>query len=116
MEQRRWADACPPRPWSTNELRRPGTGVTAGAKATNEVTFRDLTAWNNRLIFHVEPRVREAAVTELAGSGEVRLGSRAKSLETVRDKLVRDAHRPLQNIQDLAGVRVIANMTLSQQA
>lgn len=104
------------RPWTTNQLKKLGRAIVAGSSATDAVSYGELVDWNSELIFTALPRVRDAAVHELGPDGiEFRIASRAKTLETVRDKLTRDHHRPLPNIQDLAGIRVIADMSLDQQ-
>ncbi|WP_170285638.1 hypothetical protein [Microbacterium rhizomatis] len=41
--------------------------------------------------------------------------SRAKTLDTLRQKLQRDRSTPLQNVQDIAGVRFEAEMSLDEQ-
>lgn len=115
-EERRWTDRLVSRPWNKNQLRKLGKAIVAGGSSTDALTYGDLVDWNSALIFTVLPGVRAAVAHELgAGGAAVHIASRAKTLETVRDKLIRDGHRPLQNIQDLAGIRVIADMTLDQQ-
>lgn len=44
-----------------------------------------------------------------------RITSRAKTIDTLREKLLRRPTHPLYNIQDLAGVRFEAHMTLREQ-
>lgn len=114
---RRWSDRLEPRPWSSHQLRRLGKAITTGQSATDAVSYADVVDWHNRLIFEVLPVIQGAVEYELDPIGvPFSIGSRAKTLETLRDKLERDAHLPLQNIQDLAGVRVIADMGLRAQA
>lgn len=115
-EERRWSDQVGPRPWSNNQLRKLGKQIVQGKDSTETLTYSELVDWNSDLIFMALPRVRAASANELESVKiEVHVASRAKSLETVRDKLERDEHRPLGNIQDLAGIRVIADMSLDQQ-
>lgn len=114
---RRWYDQLGTRPWSGNQLRELGKAIVAGGSSTDALSYSELVDWNNTLIFSALGLVRTAAESELASEDLAPfIASRAKTLETVRDKLVRDRHRPLGRIQDLAGIRVIADMGLDMQA
>jgi ppGpp synthetase/RelA/SpoT-type nucleotidyltranferase len=44
------------------------------------------------------------------------ISSRAKTIDTLRDKLRRDHSTPLSSVQDVAGVRFEAEMTLEEQS
>lgn len=51
----------------------------------------------------------------MLGHREFEVSSRAKTIDTLRDKLRRDRSTPLASVQDIAGVRLEIEMTLSQQ-
>lgn len=59
----------------------------------------------------------EVAATILASewssyTGEFDVAARAKTIDTLRDKLIRESHLRLNQVQDLAGVRVDLDCTL----
>ena len=51
----------------------------------------------------------------LPGRPAPEITSRAKTIDTLRDKLLRDPATPLSSIQDIAGVRFECEMTLEEQ-
>jgi hypothetical protein len=72
-------------------------------------------AWFDGLAVDVQERIRGHNWQTALGRRTFEVVSRPKTIETLRQKLQRDRNTPLQNIQDVAGVRFEADMTLSEQ-
>jgi ppGpp synthetase/RelA/SpoT-type nucleotidyltranferase len=102
-------------PWSRNQLRRLGERIRNGAPQAEFPTYDDVQLRYLELAAAVQARIAEIDWRPLIGRREIELTSRAKTIGTLRDKLLRDTATPLSNVQDLAGVRFEAEMSLSEQ-
>jgi ppGpp synthetase/RelA/SpoT-type nucleotidyltranferase len=71
--------------------------------------------WYNDLAADVQERVNSLNWEPLLLGRPFEVTSRPKTLDTLRDKLIRDPSTPLQNVQDIAGVRFEAQMSLDEQ-
>jgi ppGpp synthetase/RelA/SpoT-type nucleotidyltranferase len=71
--------------------------------------------WYNDLAARVQEHIGAQEWAALLGDRHVTMSSRAKTIDTLRQKLIRSPATPLQNVQDIAGVRFEARMTLSEQ-
>lgn len=106
---RRW-------PWPNSQMKkltdhvRAGTDIPPGLPAYNEVM-----AYYDDLAAQVQSEIRDLDLTPLLGSTPIDLTSRAKTIDTLRQKLVMYPKAQLQTIQDVAGVRFEAEMSLDQQ-
>jgi|GEM_PF-1310088 len=118
MGARRGAVArLPDRPGSLNQLKKLGDAIRdSDVEAYRGLHYREVWSWCNDL---VAAAVRDIADLDLATILDepalVSVTGRAKILQTVREKLQRRRSDKLPAIQDLAGVRVEAAMTLTQQ-
>lgn len=104
-----------PTPWTTSDLRKLGRCIRDGVPPPEGLPrYSDVMLWYNELAAFVQKRI---ASHDWSGvlSGPIEVTSRPKTLDTLREKLQRDQSTPLQNIQDVAGVRFEAEMTLGQQ-
>jgi ppGpp synthetase/RelA/SpoT-type nucleotidyltranferase len=73
--------------------------------------------WYSELAASVQDRIRDLDLTSiLEGDARIQITSRPKTIDTLREKLARDRGMALPSIQDIAGVRVDAQMTLRQQS
>lgn len=106
-------DTCP---WSQNQLKRlgkhirDGTEVPIGTPSYNEVML-----WYNEVAARVQKRVASVDWTPLLQDRKPEVTSRPKTIDTLRQKLQRERTTPLPNIQDIAGVRFEAEMSLDEQ-
>jgi ppGpp synthetase/RelA/SpoT-type nucleotidyltranferase len=102
-------------PWSTNQLKRLGDALRdEAALPTSLPDYASVIAWYDDLAASVHERI-EALDLGGAHAAEVQVSSRAKTIETLRDKLRREWPIRLPSIQDLAGVRVVADISLLSQ-
>ena len=69
----------------------------------------------NDVAADTQERIRELDWDSLLGSRPYEVTSRPKTIDTLRQKLKRDRDTPLSNIQDIAGVRFEAEMSLDEQ-
>lgn len=105
--------ACP---WSNNQLKslsrhiRDGTTAPAGLPAYNEVML-----WYNEVAAEVQQKISGLDWAPLLDGRPVEVSSRSKTIDTLRQKLRRDPGTPLPSVQDVAGVRFEAEMSLDQQ-
>lgn len=102
--------------WSQNQLKRLGRHISAGAAPQSSgPTYEAVLEWYNDLAAEVQGVISETDWTPILGARTVELTSRAKTLDTLRQKLLRDSATPLASVQDIAGVRFEAEMSLDEQ-
>ncbi|QPS34843.1 nucleotidyltransferase family protein [Brevibacterium casei] len=111
--------ANPPRlktpPWSQNDLRALGKALRDGTTPPGRAPdYEEVLAWyldfSGDVLEHLEG-LDWSPLGLAAAPGT----SRPKTVGTLIEKLRRDRSTPLQNIGDLAGVRIDADMSLSVQ-
>ncbi len=110
-------DRLPDRPGSLNQLKKLGDAIRDDdAAAYRGLHYNEVWSWSNDL---VAATVQDIGDLELGSvldqPGTVSITGRAKIRATVREKLQRRRSDRLPSIQDLAGVRVEADMTLTEQ-
>ena len=104
------------RPWSKTQLRKLGVSIRDGSPLPQNVPgFDEVIVWYNDLASHVQKRVAELDWTPLLEDRAPEITSRAKTIDTLTDKLRRQPNIGLGAIQDIAGVRFEAEMTLREQ-
>lgn len=103
-------------PWTQNQLRRVGEGIRDGAPTGSGLpTYGEVMLWYNELAAAVQRRIKGLDWTSLLLDREFEVTSRPKTIDTLRQKLQRDHSRPLSRVQDIAGVRFEAEMSLDEQ-
>lgn len=70
--------------------------------------------WYNELALILQERLA-AIDTSSVLSSPLEISSRPKTIDTLRQKLQRDRSTPLPKVQDIAGIRMEAEMSLGQQ-
>ena len=101
------------RPWGTRALRRLGESIRDGV-STDTPRYDEVMAWYNDLAIDIQTRLAGMDVTTILDA-PLEISSRPKTIDTLREKLLRDRATPLPMVQDIAGVRVEAEMSLTQQ-
>lgn len=105
--------ACP---WTTNELKRLGRHIRDETPpADNHPTYAEVMVWYNDVAADVQKRITSLNWPPLLLDRPWEVTSRAKTIDTLRDKLRRDRSTPLPSVQDFAGVRFEAEMSLDEQ-
>ncbi|WP_137845446.1 GTP pyrophosphokinase family protein [Microbacterium sp. 2FI] len=103
-------------PWTTGELRRLSHQIRDETPAgTNHPSYAEVMGWYNELAAVVQRRIAELNWPPLLIDRPFEVTSRPKTMDTLRQKLQRDHGTPLQNVQDIAGVRFEAEMSLDEQ-
>ncbi|MGI6878569.1 hypothetical protein [Microbacterium sp. gxy059] len=103
-------------PWGTNQLRRLGEALRDNREPPESCPpYRHVMIWFDALAATVLEEIRQVDWTPIVGDIPFEVVSRSKTIDTLRQKLRRDRHTPLQNVQDIAGVRFEADMTLTTQ-
>ena len=104
------------RPWSNTQLKKLGKAIRSGQPLpANVPSFDEVIVWYNELNSSVQKKIQDIDWSPLLGARVPEVTSRAKTIDTLREKLVRHPGMSLGTIQDLAGVRFEAEMTLSEQ-
>jgi ppGpp synthetase/RelA/SpoT-type nucleotidyltranferase len=111
-DERSW-DVTPP--WSKNQLRKLGECIRDGRQLPEQPIYADVMIWYGNLAASVRRRLLEVDWAMHGLSAPPEVTARAKTVGTLRDKLQRDRSTPLPVIQDVAGVRLEAEMTIGQQ-
>ncbi|WP_314451942.1 hypothetical protein [uncultured Microbacterium sp.] len=105
-----------PPPWSGNQLKRLSRKIRAGSPMSGSTpSYGEVMLWYNDLAESVQSRIAALDWTPLLGDRAFEITSRPKTLDTLRQKLERDPGTPLPSVQDVAGVRFEAEMTLDEQ-
>lgn len=104
-------------PWSKSQLRQLGKCLRDGtAPSARLPSYEDVLLWYDELAVTVQGVIRGIDWSSVLGSeASFEVTSRAKTLDTLREKLSRRGDTPLSNVQDIAGVRFEAEMALSEQ-
>lgn len=103
-------------PWSGNQLRRLGESIRDGTPApASGPSYSDVVIWYDDLAAGVQDVLRSLDWESLLTGRQPRITSRSKTIDTLREKLQRSRATPLNNVQDVAGVRFEGDMTLDEQ-
>nr|WP_307856859.1 GTP pyrophosphokinase family protein [Mycolicibacter acidiphilus] len=112
-------------PWSNGALRRLGDALRAGTAPLEDApSYADVVAWHDNLANEVDNRIEGgswAVESKLWTTSRWRLttgfhvSSRRKTQDTLVDKLRRQPSLQLNTVQDLAGVRMDADLLLDEQ-
>ena len=104
-------------PWSRNALRKVGKALTSDEPWPEGLPlFEDVSLWYQEIVGFVQMSLREMNYSEILGERELTINGRTKTDDTLKEKLIRERTVPLHNIQDVAGVRFEADMSLSEQS
>lgn len=101
--------------WSANELRRLGASIRDGKAKGTFPSYDEVRLRYAELAVEVQIQISSLDWRPLLGRRRFEVTSRAKTIDTLREKLQRDRSTPLSRVQDIAGVRFEAEMSLSQQ-
>lgn len=103
-------------PWSTKQLRRLGDSVRDDQPiADNSPAYADVMAYFNDYADEIRQSIYNLDWSNLLEDRPFEVTARPKTIDTLRQKLQRDRSTPLPSIQDIAGVRFEAEMTLVEQ-
>lgn len=105
-----------PSPWTTSQLRRLSHQIRDGTPLKpGDPTYDDVMLWYNDAAAEVQRAIAALDWEPLLLGRPFEVTSRPKTIDTLRDKLQRDRATPLQNVQDIAGVRFEAEMSIDEQ-
>lgn len=105
-----------PLPWSNGQLRKLGKCIQLGTEPpANLPAYEDVMMHFNDVAVWTQNQIEGLDWDSLLGGRKRKVTSRPKTIDTLKQKLERDPSKPLQIIQDLAGVRFDAEMTLDEQ-
>jgi ppGpp synthetase/RelA/SpoT-type nucleotidyltranferase len=101
--------------WSKRDLRRLGEALVIDKAATPDgcPKYGEVMLWHNDLAAEVAARIADTSWVAVPPE-QLAIGARAKTLDTLVQKLERTTLK-LGQVQDVAGVRVDADMVLTQQ-
>jgi len=106
---RRW-------PWTNGQLKRLSAHVREGTKPAEGLPpYNDVMAFYDNIAAEVQTEIRQLDFTPLLGDGPVEVTSRAKTIDTLRQKLMKYPAQHIHTVQDVAGVRFEAEMSTEQQ-
>jgi len=103
-------------PWTTGRLKRLSRHIRDGTSAPTDVPdYREVMVWYNDIAAQVQRDITRLDWVPLLNGRPIEVTSRAKTIDTLRQKLLRDRSTPLPSVQDVAGVRFEAEMSLDEQ-
>lgn len=99
-------------PWSNNAVRRLGVALRDGVDPPVDCpSYAEVMLWHADLAAEVQDRIEGRSWS----ASELLVTSRAKSQDTLLAKLRRRPYLQLNTIQDIAGVRIDADLLLGEQ-
>lgn len=102
--------------WGTNQLRRLGESIRDEAEPKSDTPdYVDVMSYFNDYADEIRQKIQVLDWSTLLSDREYEVSSRPKTIDTLRQKLQRDRRTPLQSVQDIAGIRFEAEMTLLEQ-
>jgi ppGpp synthetase/RelA/SpoT-type nucleotidyltranferase len=105
-----------PCPWSQGRLKKLGDCIRDGTPIPHDVpTYGEVMLWYNDIAASVQRQILAIDWSPLLGDRIPEVTSRPKTIDTLRQKLIREHHMNLPGMQDIAGVRFDAEMTLGEQ-
>ena len=105
-----------PRPWSGETLKKLSRHIRDGTEPPSSLpAYDDVMVWYDELVNHVLGRLEALAWTNWFGDRYRPPIGRAKTIQTLREKLNRMPSTHLPSIQDIAGVRLQMSMSLLEQ-
>lgn len=115
MEYESEIDLSASAPWSGQMLRRLGKAITGDSPILEEhPSYDDITDWYARLAAQIAA-IAYTETSMLMRRHEFDVSTRAKTIDTLRQKLRRESSLRLHQVQDLAGVRLDVDCSLDEQ-
>lgn len=103
-------------PWSAKQLRLLGESIRDEIpKPEKAPEYDEVMLYFNDYANSVQEQIDRLDWGSLLGNRKYEVTSRPKTIDTLRQKLQRDRNTPLSSVQDVAGVRFEADMTLDEQ-
>lgn len=103
-------------PWSGGQLKRLGKCIRDEVAVPADLPpYEEVMAFYNDVAVETQDRIQALDFESLLGSRPYEVTSRSKTIDTLRQKLQRDRATPLSSVQDVAGVRFEAEMSLDEQ-
>ncbi|HET7415976.1 MAG TPA: hypothetical protein VFI97_09800 [Arthrobacter sp.] len=103
-------------PWSSKKMRRLGQCIRDNQEIPEGVpTYADVMLYFNDLAIATQNQLMDLDWVSLLGDRTFEITSRPKTIDTLSQKLKRNRTTPLGNVQDIAGVRFEAEMSLDEQ-
>lgn len=102
--------------WGANGLKRLTKHIRDGCPlAVGDPTYAEVLEWYNDVVVSVATRIGNLDWASVLGSERAEITSRVKTIDTLREKMWRHPGLQVKSVQDFAGVRFEANMSLTQQ-
>lgn len=102
-------------PWSGKKLAKLGDAIARGEPAPAGCPrYTEVVAWHSRLCAEVAAVVLREHWHSVRGE-DFDVTTRAKTHDTLKQKLIRESSLHLQQVQDLAGIRIDIDCGLDQQ-
>ncbi len=102
-------------PWTRGALRRLGQALASGTEPPEGCPeYGEVMIWHNELCAEVAA-ILFTTDWRACPSGSFDVTARPKTIDTLVQKLQREQHMTLDDVQDLAGVRIDADITLRDQ-
>lgn len=103
-------------PWSAKQLRRLGESIRDDQPVRpNTPDYGEVMAYFNDYAEGIRQEINSLDWSSLLQGRPFEVTARPKTVDTLQQKLLRDRNTPLPNIQDIAGIRFEAEMTLAEQ-
>ncbi|PJM77486.1 hypothetical protein [Bifidobacterium felsineum] len=104
----------PEKPWTGSSIKTLRNEIVHGGEAVPGLDYATVYAWYSHVLVSVVERLKTIDYHSIIGE-QPEISFRVKTVDTLRDKLIRQDATPLFRIHDIIGARITADMTLEQQ-
>ncbi|NMM98128.1 hypothetical protein [Bifidobacterium olomucense] len=104
----------PDKPWTQRQIRDLRKEIIAGGDAIDGLSYVTVRLWYQQVLAKV---VAQVGMLDTSGLdiGDMTVAFRVKTVDTLRDKLIREPTLQIPRVRDVMGVRITADMTLDAQ-
>lgn len=104
----------PPKPWTGASIKALRDEIVRGGEEVPGLNYQTVYVWYSQVLLGVVDRLGLVNYGGIIGK-QPEVSFRVKTVDTLRDKLIRQDSTPLYRIHDIIGARISASMTIQQQ-
>lgn len=104
----------PAKPWTGASIKALRDEIARGGEEVPGLSYQAVYVWYSQVLLDIVDRLNRIDYPGIIGK-RPEISFRVKTVDTLRDKLIRQDNTPLFRIHDIIGARITADMSLAQQ-